>query len=225
MERGGAIITNDPHLASKIEQLRSDGRSFTDKPEIGKLELIEIGEVQGYNMCLSEFQSAVLLGGLKTLDEENRIRQKQAKLLSQLLKKSGVDTLEFHPNISHPTYYNFAIKIDRKVFGNNSIDAICRVLTKEINANFNPIYKPLNSHPLYNPIHSPYGRMLNQELNPKRFFLPNSEMARDSFVTIHHSLLLDTDQGMHDISNAIIKTIAAKEEIRLIEQQTSNVAF
>ena len=224
---GGAVITNDSKLASLIEQLRSDGRLFRNNPEIGRLELIEVGEIQGHNMCLSEFQSAILLGGLKSLDEENMIRQERANLLSKLLKEIGIEPLEFDKKVTFPTYYNYVFKCNLKDFANNSIDSISRALSLELNANINPIYKPLNNHPLYCPTRS--SRVKNSEtrnaLDPKRFSLPNGEVARSTYLTLHHSLLLDDEESMYDIVRALKKVMENSPELLRTTQEASNVAF
>lgn len=224
---GGAVITDDPQLASLIEQLRSDGRLFSSQPEVGKLELIEKGEIQGYNMCLSEFQSAVLLGGLKTFDQENKLRKERASYLARLLKEIDVEPLDFDEKVTFPTYYNYAIKLNLGDFANNSIDAITRALSKELNANINPIYRPLNQHPLYCPLRSRDAKSLKkiQALDPKRFSLPNSEAARACYITLHHSLLLDTHQGMEEIAYAIKKVRAHSHTLLNATQESSNIAF
>src|SRR3989338_3253051 len=89
---GGAVITNDPHLHSLLEQVRSDGRIFLERTEteIGRLELKEVGDIQGHNMCMSEFHAAILLAGLDYLQAENEIRHERAEYLNQILSSEGI---------------------------------------------------------------------------------------------------------------------------------------
>lgn len=224
---GGAAITNDSRLASLMEQLRSDGRLFNSNPQKGLLELVEVGEVQGSNMCMSEFQAAVLLGGLETLENENRKRADNAGFLKELLKKNGFQPFEFDERVTFPTYYNFLIKCNLSEFENCAIDALSRAISKELKANINPIYKPLNKHPLYCP--TKQTSVLSEEikglLNPTRFLLPNADDARASYLTLHHSLLLDDEEGMKDIVDALNKIRDNKESLSKLSQEASNIAF
>src|SRR5690606_12539023 len=82
---GGACITDDSALAGLMEQYRADGRVFVDNPGLGEPNLAERGDVQGRNLCLSEIQSALLLGRLRHLDEENEQRRAMAARLDELL--------------------------------------------------------------------------------------------------------------------------------------------
>src|SRR5262249_33720522 len=59
---GGAAITRRQDLHERMEQLRADSRMYsTATPRDGRLELMEVGQVQGRNLALSEFQCALLL--------------------------------------------------------------------------------------------------------------------------------------------------------------------
>lgn len=224
---GGAVTTNNEQLAISIEQLRSDGRLFNSNPEIGKLELIEVGSIQGSNMCLSELQASVLLGGLQTLDDENRLRIERAELLKELLRKEGFKPFDFDRNVTFSTYYNFLIFCDLQDFSNVTIDALSRAMSKELNANINPIYKPLNKHPLYCPNKLPFvkNKELEKLFNPKRFSLPNADQARASYLTLHHSLLLDQEDGMQEIVDALCKLRENSDELLRLSQESSNIAF
>ncbi len=206
---GGAIITNDPELYSKIEQIRSDGRLFSEHPKSGELELVEAGHIQGYNMCLSEFQAAVLSDRLSHLEEENSIRQKNAEILTKLIHDiGGVSTLKYYPQVTVPVYYNFVIRLDLSEFGGKSIDAIAKALSGELNVLVRPIYRPMNKHALYTPLlcsrvpNTPEERDL---LNPDRFNLPQAEAARKVCLTLPHAVLLDGEKGMTDIAMALKK--------------------
>lgn len=224
---GGAAITSNEQLASLMEQLRSDGRVFNKNPKIGQLELVEVGEIQGSNMCLSEFQAAVLLGGLKKLEEENKIRADRAELLKSLLKTNGFQSFEFDKGVTFPTYYNFLIKCDLNEFNNSTIDALSRAISEELKANINPIYKPLNKHPLYCPTKQAFVKTEEKKklLDPSRFSLPNADAARASYLTLHHSLLLDDEEGMQDVVDALNKLRENKEGLLRLAQESSNIAF
>lgn len=206
---GGAAITNDRELSLRMEQIRSDGRLFTKHPKSGQLELVEIGSVQGHNMCLSEFQSAILCDRLKHLKRENGIREKNANYLKKLIADiRGISTLTLYSQVTAPTYYNFVMRIDLDEFGGSTIDAIAGALSAELNVLVRPVYQPLNKHVLYNPLSSsriPHTSEEQRVLDPKRFNLPFAENARQTCLTFPHRVLLDTNKGMEDIAKALIK--------------------
>ena len=55
---GGAVITTDKSIYSKLYQLKTDSRDIVeDKTTLryGDMEVYEKGEIQGNNFCLSNF--------------------------------------------------------------------------------------------------------------------------------------------------------------------------
>jgi dTDP-4-amino-4,6-dideoxygalactose transaminase len=214
---GGAIITNDADLYRKIEQVRSDGRLFTEHPKSGELELVEEGQIQGYNMCLSEFQAAVLSDRLSHLDSENEIRHMNARILTELLHDiEGVSTLKFYPQVTTFVYYNFVIRLDLNKFGGKGIDAIAKAMSAELATLVRPIYRPMNKHTLYTPLlcsRVPNTSEVRQLLDPNRFNLPHAEEARKVCLTIPHWVLLDGEEGMKDIAKALKKLKNSSESI------------
>jgi L-glutamine:scyllo-inosose aminotransferase/L-glutamine:2-deoxy-scyllo-inosose/3-amino-2,3-dideoxy-scyllo-inosose aminotransferase len=226
---GGAAITSDSHLYALMEQLRSDGRMFVTVPKLGRLELYEAGEIQGHNMCLSEFQAAILLDRLKHLEEENNIREKRATYLANLLANiEGIKTLSQYPKVTSQTYYNFVVQLDLEKFMGNTIDAIARALSAELQTLVNPVYMPLNNHVLYNPLSSPRcPRSIEEQIkfNPKTFSLPVADEARKTCLTFTHPVLLDNEAGMHDIVDAFIKVKRWAKELLLTQQEPLREAF
>lgn len=225
---GGAAITNDSQLYERMEQLRSDGRLFSTSPRMGRLELVEVGDVQGQNFCLSEFQAAILLDRLGHLDEENRTRADRADTLSRLIAPiDGVQLLPSQPG-STSTYYNVVFDIDTEAFGGSSIDSIALALSDELDVIAHPIYQPLNRHVLYNPLRSsraPRNCQAVQELDPERFHLPKAVEARQRFLTLPNFVLLDSRDGISDIPAAFAKLKGASAQLSNLPQATSANAF
>jgi dTDP-4-amino-4,6-dideoxygalactose transaminase len=225
---GGAAITNDRRLYEKMEQLRSDGRLFSLSQQTGRLELVEVGEVQGQNMCLSEFQAAILLDRLEHLDHENSVRAERAALVEEMITPiEGVRVLAGQVGVDQ-TYYNIIFEVDTAAFDGNSIDAISRALTDELDVLVHPIYQPLNRHLLYNPLKSPRAPRDSErrkELDPARFHLPNAAAARRRCLSLPNFVLLDTAEGMRDIPAAFIKIQRLATELRHLPQGSSVDAF
>src|SRR5690606_20433073 len=74
---GGMILTNDDELADRAWSLTNAGR-------IRGGEWYQ-HEVVGWNLRMTEFQAAVLLGQLTRLEEQMARRERNARLLAELL--------------------------------------------------------------------------------------------------------------------------------------------
>lgn len=226
---GGAAITDDKELYLRMEQLRSDGRLFTDSPKIGRLELYEVGEIQGHNLSMSEFHAAIVFDRLKHLNRENKLREKNADYLRKLLSQiKGLKMLTRYPQVTELTYYNFAVKVDLKEFGGNSIDAISNALMEELKVLVHPIYQPMNNHILYNPLRSPRAPKSPEKrklLDPKRFKLPMATEARRTCLTFLNLVLLGNKQDMRDIAEAFKKVKILSSDLLQIPQKPSKEAF
>lgn len=223
---GGACITRSAELAARLEQLRSDGRMFSPAAvRKGTLELTEVGAVQGRNLCLSEFQAALLLDRLKHLDSENAHRAARAAVLSRLLAGlDGVSVLSTPPDVTARTYYNFVIRIDPARFGGHTVDLVAQALSQELNTGVNPVYRPMNRHPLYQPLKAPRGSVSDQEWRRRdaaRFTTPTADTIRATCLTLTHPVLLDTDESMADIATALAKVQERAADLRQVVVDTA----
>jgi dTDP-4-amino-4,6-dideoxygalactose transaminase len=216
---GGACITRSRELFERMEQLRCDGRMFSPAPSrVGRLELMEVGAVQGRNLALSEIQAAILLDRLPHLDAENEYRAERAETLRrQLDGMDGVALLSTSAEVTSRTYYNLVIRIDPAHFANQTVDLVARAMADELNTNVNPIYRPMNRHPLYRPLNSPRGDLSDHEWQRRdssRFPTPTAERSRATCLTLTHPVLLDDDAGMEDIVRALAKVQALAPDLR-----------
>jgi L-glutamine:scyllo-inosose aminotransferase/L-glutamine:2-deoxy-scyllo-inosose/3-amino-2,3-dideoxy-scyllo-inosose aminotransferase len=215
---GGAAITRNPQLFERMEQLRADGRVYSPgTPRVGRLELMEVGSVQGRNLGLSELQAALLLDGLTRLDSENAHRAARAETLRGLLDgMKGVSLLSAPPEVTARTYYNLVVRIDPAHFANQTVDMVARALADELNTNVNPVYRPMNRHPLYQPLKIPRGNLSDKEWqrrDPQRFATPTAEKIRATCLTLTHPVLLDDEAGMADVARAIAKVQALAPQL------------
>jgi L-glutamine:scyllo-inosose aminotransferase/L-glutamine:2-deoxy-scyllo-inosose/3-amino-2,3-dideoxy-scyllo-inosose aminotransferase len=229
---GGACITRSRVLFERMEQLRCDGRVFLQREvRIGRLELAEVGRVQGRNLCMSEFQAALLLARLPHLDGENAHRDARAATLGRLLGgMSAVSMLSTPAEVTSRTYYNFVLRIDPDHFAGHTVDTIARALAEELNTPVYPIYKPMNRHPLYQPLKIPRGDLSDQEWqrrDPARFATPTAEKVRGLCLTITHPVLLDDDASMEDIAGAVekVQTQAADLSGVIVDPAAAEQAF
>lgn len=208
---GGACITDEDALAGLMEQYRADGRVYNAEPEPGDPNLAELGEVQGRNLCLSEISSAVLLGRLAQLDNENDQRIKGAAQLDAAIDELvGLTPIAATPNCTRRTYYRYCVRVDPS-FSPAEVAAMQDELSHELRITCEPLHDPLNDCTLYNPFGSPqkYEPELLPKLDLSRYELPASQAARDQVISLPHFLLLGDHEDLRDISDAFAKVLAA----------------
>ncbi|MEV6638311.1 DegT/DnrJ/EryC1/StrS family aminotransferase [Actinoplanes sp. NPDC051470] len=206
---GGAAITDDPQLYRLMEQYRADGRRYAAGHRApGLPELDEVGEVQGRNLCLSEVQAAILLGGLERLPSENARRAKNAQHLDKLVGEiPGLTPLPPQDGVTRRTYYQYAIRVDRAEFGGVDVETLRQDLVAELGVFCAPLHDPLNASLLYNPLASPhkYDATVLSRLDPRRFDLPESHRARQEFLTVPHNVLLGDGGDVEQVAEALEK--------------------
>jgi dTDP-4-amino-4,6-dideoxygalactose transaminase len=206
---GGAVITSSPSIYDHLQQLRADGRRYVSDPEIGELEISEVGRVQGRNYCLSEIHAALLWEQLSLLDFLNARRQSAAERLNTLLAQiDGVTCFPPQSNVDLQTYYGYCVRLDCRSFGGAGIGLLARALSAEIGCKIKPIYRPLPDSPLYNPLAAswlPLSDELRARLDPSQFDLPVARQAAEECLVIpHHLLLADVDE-ISDVAVALKK--------------------
>ena len=108
---GGAIITNDEELYYKAYLMHSVGRPDGD--------IVYDHRLLGSNDRMSEFHAAVLLGQLERVEQLTNKREKNARLLNELLKDvKGIVPQEFDERATINTHYMYMFYYDKSYFGN-----------------------------------------------------------------------------------------------------------
>jgi len=207
---GGAVITDDPNLYNLMQQLRADGRRCLENPpNVGFMEIEEVGDIQGRNYCMSEFHASILIDRLSHLKEENILREKNGEYLGELLNKLGVAKLLHRPHqVDSRTFYHFCVRLNRDAYNNRNSEAVAKALTAELGVLVEAVDQPLNRNRIYNPLKSKWIGNYQTDLdlfNPRRFVLPNAEQAREDCLTIPHLVLLSDENKMQLIADAFDK--------------------
>jgi dTDP-4-amino-4,6-dideoxygalactose transaminase len=230
---GGLCVTDDAVLYARLQQLRADGRRYrvdpfrpsVDDGEVQPLrtagahrlsaiapdgyELEAAGDVAGHNLCLSEFQAALLLDGLSRLDQENAHRRTCVDALAAcLVPVEGVNLIIPAADVDRPTYYRLALRIDRSAFAGLSAHELVPALAAELGTDVRRVDAPLSRHPLYVPTRAPLVARSSESreaLEPSRFALPNAERAYAEVVTFPHQMLLSAPEDMQDVADALEK--------------------
>jgi dTDP-4-amino-4,6-dideoxygalactose transaminase len=239
---GGLCVTDDPVLYARLQQLRADGRRYRVDPfrpsiEHGEAqssrhagahgwstiapdgyELEAAGDVAGQNLCLSEFQAALLFDGLGRLDQENLHRRTCVDALAACLAPvEGIKLIIPGPEVERPTYYRLALRVDRSAFNGLSAHEIVPALAAELGADIRRVDAPLNKHPLYVPTRAPMVARsveLREALEPSRFALPRAERAYAEVVTFPHQILLSAPEDMQDVADALEKVRRLKPVLK-----------
>lgn len=99
---GGAVLTNDEHIAAKVKQLRNYGS-----------EVKYQHRVQGYNSRLDEMQAAFLRVKLRVLDDWNAQRQKIARLYSERIQHPKV-ALPAVPEFAKPVWHLYVLRTQQR---------------------------------------------------------------------------------------------------------------
>nr|WP_203218383.1 DegT/DnrJ/EryC1/StrS family aminotransferase [Nocardia brasiliensis] len=216
---GGAVITSDDALAERLYQLRADGRRrAAGELTPGEMELVDRSELMGNNYCMSEFSAAILISQLETLDQENELRATNARRLTdRLVDVPGVHPVATPTEVTTPTYYQYAVRINREEFAGRTTAAISRALDAEVSGgSITTCYAPLNCSPLYRP-HTKTRYGISPEhrrrIDPGRYELPEAERAHQEVITLPHSMLLTDTDGIDGLAMAFAKVRKYAEEI------------
>lgn len=191
---GGVILTNDEQLADTAWSLANVGR-------------IRQGawyqhEHIGWNLRMTEFQAAVLLGQMSRLDEQAAKRERNAKLLTELLGDiDGIKVMRRDPRITRHAYHLYIFRIDpERTDMINKNEFIERINAEGIQATAG--YVSLNQNKaLLNEIRKWTGES-------RSYSCPVSEKACDKEVLwLHQNMLLAEEEDMYDIARAVQKVM------------------
>jgi dTDP-4-amino-4,6-dideoxygalactose transaminase len=189
---GGILLTNDEKIADHAWSLANVGR-------------VRNGawyqhENLGWNLRMTEFQAAVILGQLSRYEEQFQLRDTNAKRLHERLNEvEGVQVLKEDPRITRHARHMYMLRLEP--------DLIARIGKQEwlrrVKAEGIPVlpgYVSLNQNQaVINETRS----ILGEE---KRYECPVSEQASDQeIVWLGQNVLLGDEQDMEDIVKAIQK--------------------
>ncbi len=223
---GGFNMCKTKDLFYKLYSLRNCGRPYAaDPPVFGLKKPADIATttLQSGNYRLTEWQAALLLGGLKRLDGQVKLRDANAIKLNALLAEiPGILPMRRRSQITQQSYFNYAFRLDTKTLGITNRQ-FCIALNAEMGIpdGFEPPYEPLNKCGLYKPLTKArhhLGAAYWKAVDPKRFHTPVATEAHEkSGVVIHHQLLMNTDKEIELVTIAVKKIIDNIEELRSVK--------
>jgi len=215
---GGAVITNDPELYERLQQLRADSRRWVSEPrKLNGMQLIASGKVMGANYCLSEIQAAMLLAQLPYLEEQLKNCAENAEYLDQKLASlECLYPLKQPSCLERRTVYEYIIGIDREAFGNHPIERICEALKAELGLCFYPPDTPLHQSLLYQPLTKKRFSNTSEKakiLDVSGLSFPIAEEAAQNSIVCHHAAFLGSKSDMDDIVVAFEKILTNVNEL------------
>ena len=213
---GGALTTDNPDLAEKLDALRNCGRrpegdAYADKDKGAGVYSDDGNFIQSGNYRLTEFQAAILVEGLKRLPGQNRTRDENGIYINSLLHDlPGVSPMRRDKRETNEAYFNFAFRYHKDEFKGLPVDKFRKALESELGIGVDASYEPLNNCSLYVPLTKPFRHNLGEqhwkEIDPARFELPVCDRVHhEESVCFHHKVLMGTKADMDGIAEAIKK--------------------
>jgi len=211
---GGIAVTNDETLYDRMQQFRADGRRYHRTPSEARWSFWELeyaGDVAGRNLCMNELSAAAVLSGLQHLDGQNALRAQNFHILRQKVKEiQGFRFIETADSCSIPTFYRLCGRVEMSLLRGRAIEDVATALTAELRLPIERIDRPLNDHPLYNPLKYPPVAALGADaarFDPSRFNLPEATNNSLTCVGIPHQCLLGDESDIDDLVTAIKKVL------------------
>ena len=192
---GGAILFNNKELYEKAYLIQDVGRPRGDK--------VYEHVIRGANFRMSEFQAAILLAQMERVNDYNCLREKNARLLNELLYEiKGIRPQGRTKNANIVTHYMYMFYYDDAYFGGLSRNEFVEYLNAEgIPAN---VCFPVLSETAFFKENNSNGRNVNWNTATK-YEITCSKKAADSVVWLHHRVLEGDKEDINDIVGAIKK--------------------
>ena len=139
---GGICLTDDDKMADKLFSFHHIGR-FKDRPFYEH-------HLVASNLRMTEFQAAVLLGGLSRLEEQANTRDQNARYLEDGLRQiEGVSPIERNEWVTRWNFYFYHFKFHSEGFGGLTLGQFRRALAAEGLSCGSGHLAPIQHNPLF----------------------------------------------------------------------------
>ena len=188
---GGMVVTNEPALHDRAWSIHDTGRSAHG----GTFE----HEIPGRNLRMTEWQGAVLIAQLGRLPEHMVTRQRNAQhLTTGLSEVPGLEPLQIDDRITSHAWHLYQTRYDATSFGGRSRAEFIRALNAEgvpCMAGYVPLTR---QKAVRNALRDRFGVDSMPDV-------PNADRAGEETVWFEQTLLLGTDEDMHQTIEACRK--------------------
>jgi len=199
---GGAILTSDPAYHEFCKSFQDQGR--------GPAGAAFAYARQGTNLRMTEFQAALLLEQLTRLEEQSRVRERNAQYLTSLLKEiPGISPARMYESTTRNGYHLYMLRYDKAHFADLPRARFLEALEKE-GIPCAGGYSPLNKERfLKEMLNSRIYRMMYSEQEiaewEERNACPENDKLCEEAVWFFQTMLLGPRRDMDDIAEAVRK--------------------
>lgn len=211
---GGAIVTNDEELFERCYTFHNNGRNRT---VVDSYNFAYQGA--GMNFRMTEFQATLLMAQMTRLEEQSRVRDANAKYLTQLLSSiPGITPAKMHDGCTRNAWHLYMFRYNKEHFAGASRAEFLKALNAEgipasrgyPRMNQQPFLENTLSSKGFKAIYSPERLARWKERN----HCPNNDRVADEAVWLTQTMLLDTRRGMDQIAESIRKVQANAGSLR-----------
>ena len=209
---GGITTVNEKRAYDYLQSLKSCGRAWEDSRHF----------MHGGSYRITELQAALGVAQLKRLDEQNRLREKNALELDNLFSNfDGLKPLRRDERITFQTYYCWNLAYEKEKWG-----VPLQTFVDGLNAEFCGrlgiwgAYEPMHRTSLYMPLNKKTHRLSDdyfKDINPNRFDLPVCDRVFDDIAINlpQQHLMMDSERNQM-IYGAALKLRENIDELKKI---------
>ena len=202
---GGAILTGDPELAERCYSFHNNCRARN----ISGYNFAYLGR-RGANLRMTEFQAALLMSQMARLEEQSRIRERNAQYLTSLLKQiPGIRPATVYDGCTRNAYHLYMFRYQLQEFAGLTRAKFLQALNAE-GIPCSSGYSPLNREPQIKALlgSSAYRRLFPNEVLKdweERTRCPINDRLCQEAVWFTQTMLLGDLSDMDQIAAAIAK--------------------
>ncbi len=205
---GGAVIGNDEEIMDKCYTFHNRGTSRKGTTDIG-----------GPKYRMNEFEGAVLLPQLETLEKQSVRRNSNADYLTSKFKDiPGIYPQKLYDGTTRGAYYKYGFIYKKEYFNGVDRSKFLKALSAEGIPCSGYINFRLDKEPwTENLINSKTFRKLYSKERLKRYReendCPNNNQICNEMVVFSQNQLLGTKNDMDDIINAVLKIYENRDQL------------
>lgn len=209
---GGAILTDDENLVETCFTFHNNSRRRKNTGQGFSYTM------PGANLRLTEFQAALLMAQMTRLDEQSRVRERNAQYLTNMLREiPGVLPARMYENCTRNAYHLYMFRYQKEHFSGLSRATFLKALAAEgIPAQSG--YAPLNKEPFIKDTLRSRGYAAIYSVEriarwDERNQCPQNEKLCDEAVWFTQTMLLGTRRDMEQIAEAVRKIHAHAQDL------------
>lgn len=209
---GGAILTGDEELLEGCYRFHNNSRGRRNTGSDFSYAK------NGANLRMTEFQAALLVAQMTRLEEQSRVRERNAAYLTGLLQQiPGIRPARMYDGCTRNAYHLYMFRYDAQRFSGMPRAAFLKALRAEgIPASGG--YSPLNKEPFLQKVFAGpgfqaiYGKDRLQAWQERNACPQNDRLCSEA-VWLTQTMLLGPRQDMDDIAEAVRKVQAHSAQL------------